>query len=866
MSQDVIDDVITLGTQKFAIKGNVQGNAASEWETGIKVGPPSKDHREHAFFLGLNDFSGGFGSRIIDIREEAGNYWYPEDNSPETAFAGRITLPLKQELISITAGPVYAYRGDISNGWISHPDGYLFTLGTSVYRITGLSNNPSRLLNAVLHADARWISSFVHVITAKYITRSRRAGSSYFYYTTTTPQDRIYLSYAGATGYFSNGQGVSNPIMSSNAGVSWGAVFGQVAQEPGPDDVTDLSVNIVSKVYKANKGVQLAPASTGAGVGGGGSGGVRSSGGAGAVRYNLFATFNGGYRPLNLFKGYSALAWSGYSTTNAGRVFFNNVGKAIREESLGAEIGAALVPDDLMYWDKKLLGIQGGVAVAFCVPSASFNIREAIDWSFDYDGYYIDLSYTNDTGDVIEDHIEDDPIHQSGTLDAIVGAAGEEPWNLYVLEDGEAVGLMENFENSHFVGVAEGPTGESMPYLRAGRKLYVLDFYARQITPIDVGAEGTLVDGCMHQGEVIVTDGWNVFAYSPKGNVRNQGLPKKSGFGIPPNLINGSQVKKIISVFPCDTFLCCLVADTSDTAHPATTLFRHNGLGWHQVGAIMEDFVGHYGFVLDTDHNLLNNGRAIVIPGTVGAVVGIDDLSPAVGYYQFTLPNLTHQSTVGIDSFGTSGAGFISGWYDGGFLDIQGTLLRLNIDAWSLTASETVKVEYRLDNDEDASWTQLVDIDGVAAVFDSTHESLYFPGTDARAGIAFRTVQFRVRLYRGADATRSPELRALILTFLKTPQLRTSWTMAIDVNRMTERGAGDDTTFWVDGAPATLESVWLKLRDLWDTHTLLPLTIPNVQEDFYVRITDMPLTVDDFRNAVDGQGQVTIQVIEPVGV
>lgn len=860
MAQDPIDDVIILEGQNFAVKGNVQGNAVSEFETGIKVGPPTNDQREHAFFLGLNDFSGGFGSRMIDIREEQGNFWYPEDNSPETAFAGRITLPLKQELIPITNGPDYAYLGgDISKAWTVHSTGYLFALGTAVYRILGLSDDPDRLIQSPIYVGERYISSLVHVVTTKFLVRSRYAGNPHYYYTTTTPQDRLYFCYGGGTG---------NPILSTNSGVSWGAALGQVAQEPGPDDVTDLSINIVSKTYKANKGVQLVPAATNTG-----GLGIQPSNSVGAVRYNIFATFNGGYRPLNLYKGFTnppkVLFESGatFSTTDAGRVFFNNVGQATTEESLGAEIGAAFVPNDLMYWDKKLLGIHE-VGVGFCVPQSSFNIREAIDWSFDYDGYYIDLSYTDDNGDLQESHIEDAPIHESGTINAIAGVAGEEPWNTGVLEDGDYVGVMENFETSHFVGVAEGPTGEAMPYLRAGNKLFVLDFYARQITPIELGAEGRLVSGVVHQGEVMVTDGWNVFAYSPKGNYRNIGFPKKQGFGIPPNMVVNGAIKKITNIFSVDSYLCALVVDVADSLHPNTTLFRHNGLGWHQVGAVMEDFQGAYGFVLDAAHNQLSNGRAIIIPGTTGAVVGINDVTPPVGYYQFTLPNLTHQSTVGLDTFGASGAAFITGWYDGGFLDIQGTLLRLNIDAWSLTTTETVKVEYRLDNDEStpAVWTQLVDVNGAAAVFDSTHRTLYFPAAaDPRKGIQFRTVQFRIELTRGADATRSPELRSLQLTYIKTPELRTGWTMAIDVNRMIERSQGVDTTFYVNAAPATLESVWAKLRDLWNTHHLLECTVPNVQESFFVRITDMPLTLDDFRSAVAGQGQCTIQVLEVVG-
>ena len=48
----------------------------------------------------------------------------------------------------------------------------------------------------------------------------------------------------------------------------------------------------------------------------------------------------------------------------------------------------------------------------------------------------------------------------------------------------------------------------------------------------------------------------------------------------------------------------------------------------------------------------------------------------------FRLPTLAHSPTPGVDPFGPSGARFYTGWEDGGFFDLYGTLLRINMDAF----------------------------------------------------------------------------------------------------------------------------------------------------------------------------------------
>lgn len=238
----------------------------------------------------------------------------------------------------------------------------------------------------------------------------------------------------------------------------------------------------------------------------------------------------------------------------------------------------------------------------------------------------------------------------------------------------------------------------------------------------------------------------------------------------------------------------------------------------------------------------------------------------------FELPVHSDTPTPGRDNFGASGASFITGWMNGGFNDIDGTLLRLRIDAQYLTSTETVKVEYQLDNDESSDWIQMVDKDNNAEVFDSDNTTLYFSPTpdsvspyEPRQGIEFNSVRFRITLNRGSDETLSPVVKALTLMYIKVPDFRLALTFQVDVNRMLEENT--DTLYYVDGEEATLRNVHQKLISLWNDHLLHQLIVPNVvtaEDNVYVRIVGMPLRFQDFKDSVAGRGVIELSLIEPL--
>lgn len=683
-------DEIELGGQLFPIKGFARGNAISEFESGIKIGAATYDQREHAFFIVFDDFSGGFGHRLLDIRNELGTYWDSDpDNSPDMRRKGHITLPMVQEL--------------------HNPD----TNPTTNKMLEGYPTAP-------FHQ---------------------------------TPYTYSFLGFGSAIYYTTDGETWQRGYDASDFGGSEAAGCASIVE-------------------------------------------FRQWGG-GIVIDRRFAAF---YPPRN----------SIYGSTEGNAHYVVSLSPATTawadpENDPLIPNDDALIIKDMMVFDNKVIGVWGN-AIVFGVLA--------------------------NTGNDLQ-------------------------WNFHDENDEEPVAVPPG--NIRLVGVATAPWGDPAVYFMNDRKLFVLDFFKRTFSPIELGTSGQLTATTLWGAEIVLTDSWNVYIYSPASQtVRNAGFPRETS--IPPSMIgDDGNSYQITALKAIDGHLYALAASASENV---TRLFCFNNLGWSQIGEAMPIYA-----------NVLELG---VYPpvGQVTSryihVVGADTpTSTSMRIYNFKLPNVPQVPIVGRTTFGPSGANFTTGWIDGGFNDIYGTLLRLNIDAFNLTDDEKVRIEYQLDNDEDGDWVQMVDTDNAAADFTGSNNVLYFANAAGPAhGIKFRTVRFRITLLRGSDDTLSPELRALTLVYLKTPELRTAWTFEIDIDAMVMKSkTGNLTQYYVDGEAATLENVWAKFRELWSNdHELLRLVIPNIEPDgIYVKLTDMPLTFDDFRDAIVGsRGAMTIQVLEPI--
>ena len=409
-----------------------------------------------------------------------------------------------------------------------------------------------------------------------------------------------------------------------------------------------------------------------------------------------------------------------------------------------------------------------------------------------------------------------------------------------------------NYGRVQFVGGFMSPWGEPAIYFLARNEagintLYVLDFYSRLVAEIPVGNQMHIHDALIWNGAVIFTDGWSVKMYNPGSTetLRDISFPRKQGLC---GTLAGSIITRLIGGNDY------LYAQLRQPGTRKTWLICYNGAGWTTLGPAFSDLSSIASGILSDWH------PATVTTTRRIAMIGGKDPDDKTGFkaVTLTLPNAGEVPTVGTDSFTDGPLQYTTGWIDGGFHEVDGTLFWMKIDAFSLTSDETVKVEYALDNVE--SWTQMKDSNNANDVFDSLTKTLYFSAATPKKGIAFRTVNFRVTLDRGSTATLSPEMVALILLYNKKPELREAWSFRIDVNRMVERAAN----YQVDSVDATVALVWAKLRTLWNTKPLIVLDVPNIRSGVLVQLTDMPATFDDFRNAVDGKGHVDIQVLEPV--
>lgn len=419
-----------------------------------------------------------------------------------------------------------------------------------------------------------------------------------------------------------------------------------------------------------------------------------------------------------------------------------------------------------------------------------------------------------------------------------------------------------NYGRIQFVGTYMAPWGEPAVYFLARSDagiqcLFVLDFYARQAHIVDIGNKMHLHDGLVWNGSVIVTDGWSVKSYNP-GNpeiVRDISFPRKGGMC---PVLAGAGIVKLIGG---TDYLYAILYRSGG----GTQVIAYNGAGWTTLGTNALQFASVVGGInADWSPGTISTSRRIcLLGGRHASNAWTDAGTPQTMTLQ--LPARGEVPVAGTDGFAEGGATrhFVTGWIDGGFREIDGTLFWMKIDAFNINANEYVKVEYQLNNAELSSWVQMRDSSNVADVFESISDTLYFSATTPKKGIEFKTVRFRFTPYRtagDANKTLTPEVVAFILLFDKKPELREAWSFRIDVNRMLEM----KTTYQVDSEDATVARIWAKLRTLWDTKPLLQLDVPNIRTGVLVRLTDMPGTFDDFRDAVKAKGYIDVQALEPV--
>ncbi len=293
-----------------------------------------------------------------------------------------------------------------------------------------------------------------------------------------------------------------------------------------------------------------------------------------------------------------------------------------------------------------------------------------------------------------------------------------------------------------FVGTAMAPWGEDAIFFIDNGSLWILDFYLSNAVRVrDLGDRNILRVGTVWGGSVIVTDGWNVWEYNP-GNaqtVRRIGLFGKDG----PPLSAISQTGH--AGLADDYHIVNFIAGTSDlfalcrslTVPQSWRLAVYNGVGWSWFGSEVASSQPYAATVGAFPIGLSLNAQTRAIDvACLDAQNGTD----------FTLHTIHLPPSGDIPQRGAGQRyedgplAFETGWFDGGFSELEGAVIRLTLDGFHLTATETVRVEYRLNNDEDASYQNL-------GTYTQNQQEFWFG--ELHQGIAFKSIQFRITLDRG---------------------------------------------------------------------------------------------------------------------
>ncbi len=420
-----------------------------------------------------------------------------------------------------------------------------------------------------------------------------------------------------------------------------------------------------------------------------------------------------------------------------------------------------------------------------------------------------------------------------------------------------------------FLGIAMAPWGEPAIYFLDAGRLYVLDFQVRTAYEIqDLGKDQRLTAGVVWGGSIIVTNSTGIFEYNPGARETVRFIGPFSKLGSPDSW--ASQSGYHVSHFlPGDETLYAVFRSASTTSY---RLAGYNGAGWSWLSADIPS-----SFPISALLNLL---PARLTGGATSRYIDILAATTTTGtdlsMHSFKLPRTdvpnsgSNTASINWITFYENGPkSFQTGWYDGGFSEIEGALFRLELDGFKLTGTETVKVGYRLNNDENASFTTLGTFIANQAVawFDEKH-----------IGVPFKTVQLEITLNRrtasnenptsaqidsdnqiARDMAFTPELKALILWFDKKPLVRTAWTARVDASKMVAKGMD------IDGETVTsVEDVWQKLKSLRNQPQLIQMHIPSLEGNVNVRIADMPGTFTGWRDGDFGRGFVDLQLLEPV--
>lgn len=326
-----------------------------------------------------------------------------------------------------------------------------------------------------------------------------------------------------------------------------------------------------------------------------------------------------------------------------------------------------------------------------------------------------------------------------------------------------------------FTGIAVLPNtpGLGVYFIDYGDgRLYVYNHYVRKAFPIEIGDFHYLVNGVVWQGNVVVTDGWNIWLYTPGGGgtetVRKIGLWSKDG--VPTSLHEGRY--RIVGLIDGGDQLFA-VAERTALGKDGTTstlgflVYAYNGAGWslhveaqEAAATSTTEAVNPIAAVIDRYPSGVYTAANIQKQTTRSLNVLCQmhpDAAVKVKLWTIRWPEMGSVPIDWVDEFDADPLvthQFQTGWIDGGFNDLYGALHYMKVDLQSTGGTGSVKIEYRLDDDESQAFTLLGTVSSFNDIAGSVILWFELAGEEGdKAGVPFRTVQFQITLQRAPTST-----------------------------------------------------------------------------------------------------------------
>lgn len=448
-------------------------------------------------------------------------------------------------------------------------------------------------------------------------------------------------------------------------------------------------------------------------------------------------------------------------------------------------------------------------------------------------------SWPDATAKPIQDMIVFDGNLVAAVNNTIISSADGENWTTEDPNLGDGI-IWRTGGPIIFIGVAMSPDGTPMPYFLDEGKLFALDFYAWNAIEVkELGDNLWLTDGTIWNGQIIVTNGQQIWAYNPAAGETVRNISPFGKEGAPDSWRNENwQITQFISG-TSDLFALC----RGGFAFEKSRLLVYTGTGWTWFGDEITDPSGATPWTSTIDLFPINWSTT---PNTRQIHVATDKFGGGnFKLHSFVLPKASDLPYVGSGAqFADGPKSFVTGWFDGGFIDLEGVLIRMTADGFNIDEDHWVKVEYRLDNNESSQWTEL-------GTFTRPQQDIWF--SKDRRGVPFRTVQFRVTLDRGSDNTKTPELKSLVLVYDKKSPLRRAWAFRIDLAKTVHSGSFN-----------SIEEAHDAIVSAWNTSRLVELKIPSIApKGTNVRITEIIGVHSGFSKS-DHDAIIDMTVVEPV--